>query len=436
MTELQPYLDQYGAAKAALPGAGAPWLAGLRDAGIARFRALGFPTPKVEAWKYTNLNALRKIDFRPAGEVETAAGIAVDRGAAHRLTFVNGRFRPDLSAPGDLPEGVELTGLAELLARDPAALEGRLGRLAADDGEAMLALNTALMADGYVLRIGRGVTVTDPIEILFIGAAGQAPLAYHPRNLVIAEPGSEAVIVEDHIGHGSGAYFANGATEIFAAEGARLRHYKLQDEAAEAYHLHAAYALLAAGAAYESFQLALGGRLARHELRVVLDGAGATCRLNGAYLADGARHVDNTTLIDHASAGASSREVYKGVLDGKARAVFQGTIRVRRDAQQTDGHQLHRALLLSEQAEIDAKPALEIYADDVKCSHGATAGELDDDALFYLRARGIPAEEARRLLIGAFLDEVVDEITFTAVRDAFRDRVSGWLAAREREDRR
>lgn len=430
MSDLQPYLDQYGARKPALPGAAAPWLDGLRAHGIARFAALGFPTPKVEAWKYTNLNALRKIDFRPAAAAEDAAGIAVDRGAAHRLTFVNGRFRPDLSDAGALPDGVELTGLTELLARDPGALEGRLGRLATDDGEAMVALNTALMADGYVLRIGRDVTVADPIEILFVGTAGQAPLAYHPRNLVVAEPGADAVIVEDHIGHGAGAYFANGATEIFAEEGARLRHYKLQDEAPEAYHLHAAYARLAAGAAYESFQLSLGGRLARHELRVVLDGAGATCRLNGAYLADGVQHIDNTTLIDHASAGASSREVYKGVLDGKARAVFQGTIRVRRDAQQSDGHQLHRALLLSEQAEIDAKPALEIYADDVKCSHGATAGELDDDALFYLRARGIPADAARRLLISAFLDEVVDEITFTAVRDAFRDRVSGWLAAR------
>ena len=432
MTEVQTFVDQYGAEKAALPGAELPWLAGLRERGIERFAALGFPTRNVEAWRYTNVRPLQKVAFVPAEPAE-GVQIAVDRGAAHRLSFVNGRFRPDLSNVGDLPAGVELTSLAAVLADDPESLKDHLGAAAEDDGESFLALNTALMADGYVLRIGRGVVVEDPIEMLFIGAASDKSVAYHLRNLIVAEEGSAAVVVEDHIGHGEGAYFSNGATEVFAGPGARLKHYKLQDEAGAAFHLHGAFVRLDRDSAYESFVLSLGARLSRNEIRTALNGSGAECFLNGAYVVAGDQHVDNTTFIDHATPHTDSREVYKGVLDDTSRAVFQGTIMVRPDAQKINGHQLNRALLLSDKAEIDAKPALEIYADDVKCSHGATAGELDDDALFYLRARGIPEPQARRILIEAFLDDVIDEITHPTVRDAFRDKVSAWLAARHEE---
>ena len=356
--------------------------------------------------------------------------VAVDRGAAHRLAFVDGRFRADLSHLGALPDGVELTSLAALLAADPGALVGRLGAGAADERAAMVALNTALMGDGFVLRLKPGTVVEDPIEILFIGTAQAGPVAYCPRNLVVAEPGSRATIIEDHLGHAGRVYFANGVTEIFLEAGAGVRHYKVQDESLGAFHLHATHARLDRDASYESFVLSLGARLSRHEIHVVLDGPGVDCRLDGAYVARGDQHVDNTTLIDHAKPRTTSRETYKGVLDDAARAVFQGTVMVRADAQKADGHQRNHTLLLSDKAEIDTKPALQILADDVKCAHGATAGALDDDVIFYLRCRGIAEAEARRMLIAAFLDEVIDGVGAEVVRTAFRDKVSGWLAAR------
>ena len=429
---VESYLGHYQAAKSVLPGAGLPWLSRLREGGIERFAALGFPSRKVEAWKYTNLGPVRQTRFASAllrrnGSTGLPA-IAVDHGAAHRLAFVDGRFRADLSHLGALPDGVELTSLAELLARDPAALEGRLGAGAAAEPDGVLALNTALMDDGFVLRIKRDVVIADPIEMLFIGAAGTGPVAYFPRNLVVAETGSAATIVEDHLGQPDRSYFANGATEIFLEAGAALRHYKVQDESLAAFHLHGAYVRLDRDASYESFVLSLGGRISRNEIRVVLDGPGVDCQLNGAYAVRGNQHVDHTTAVDHAKPRTTSRQLYKGVVDDSARAVFQGTVLVRADAQKTDGRQLNHTLLLSDKAEVDSKPALKIWADDVKCSHGATSGALNDEALFYLRCRGIDEAEARRVLIRAFLDEVVDTIGVEVVRTAFRDKVSGWLA--------
>ncbi len=433
---VESYLGQYRAAKAVLPGAGLPWLAKLREDGIERFASLGFPSRKVEAWKYTNLGPIRQTRFESAllkqngGTAVGLPAIAVDQGAAHRLAFVDGRFRADLSNFGALPDGVELTSLGRLLATEPAALEGRIGAGAAAEQDGVLALTTALKDDGFVLRIKRGVVVEDPIEILFVGAAGTGPVAYFPRNLVVAEAGSTATIVEDHLGQRDRIYFANGATEIFLEAGAALRHYKIQDESLGAFHLHGTYARLDRDASYESFVLSLGGRISRNEIRVVLDGPGVECQLNGAYAARGGQHVDHTTAVDHAKPRTTSRQLYKGVLDDTARAVFQGTVLVRPDAQKADGRQLSHALLLSDKAEIDAKPALNIWADDVKCSHGATAGALDDEALFYLRCRGIDEAEARRVLIRAFLDDVIDTIGLEVVRTAFRDKASSWLAAR------
>lgn len=433
---IENYLGHYRAAQAVLPGAGLPWLARLREDGIERFAALGFPSRKVEAWRYTNLGPIRQSRFESALLARnggTAAGlptIAVDHGAAHRLAFVDGRFRADLSNIGALPDGVELTSLAHLLATEPAALEGRIGAGTATEPDGVLALNTALMDDGFVLRLKPGVVVEDPIEILFVGAGETGPVAYFPRNLIVAEAGSAATIVEDHLGQRGRHYFANGVTEIFLAAGAALRHYKVQDESLDAFHLHGTYARLDRDATYDSFVLSLGGRISRNEIRAVLDGPGVDCQLNGAYAACGNQHVDHTTAVDHAKPRTTSRQIYKGVLDDTARAVFQGTVVVRPDAQKTDGRQYNHVLLLSDKAEIDCKPALNIWADDVKCAHGATAGALDDEALFYLRCRGIDEAEARRVLIGAFLDEVVDTIGIKVVRTAFRDKVSSWLAAR------
>jgi len=426
------FVDHYGGLKAQLPGAGLGWLGRLRDDGMAAFRASGMPTAKSEDWRYTNLRAMTKSAFQPAGADGVPAPVAVDSGAAHRLVFVNGHFRSDLSHAGNLPAGARLRPLGQALEDRPDLLEPHLGRLLPTEDASLIALNTAMMRDGYVLQLDPGVRVDDPIEMLFIASAVAGPVHFHPRGLILLEEGSAATVVEDHVGQ-SGSYFSNCATEIDIGTAASLRHYKLQDEAPGAFHTHATLAKLGHDARYESFVLSVGAALSRHEIRVAMAGEGAACRIDGAYLAAGGQHVTNRTLVDHLAPAASSSQVYKGVLDDRAQAAFLGTIKVWPEAQMTDGHQLNKTILLSDKAEIDAKPELLIHADDVKCSHGATAGELDGEALFYLRSRGIAEAEARSMLIEAFLGDVIDRISFSVVRDAYRERAAAWMSGRARE---
>jgi len=433
---IQSYLDQYGRVAPALPGGDLPWLAGLRETALTRFRQQGFPTARVEAWKYTNLRPLEKLAFEPAPTKGGAAGVdllptVMPQGqSAHRMVFVDGAFRGDLSSVGTLPKGVVLTSLAEALTTHADLLERHLGRVGVTDASPFQALNTAFIADGLVIHLPKGTTVAEPIEAVFIGTGSDRPTMHHPRILVVAEPNAEATLVEHHVGLGTGTYFSNVVTEIAAGEGARLHHYKVQRESTDAFHLSTVTADLAKDVSYDNFVLIMGARLSRNEIKPVLNGTGVECRLSGAYMVGGQQHCDTTTVIDHAKPQCTSREVYKGVIDDTARAVFQGKIIVRPDAQKTDGYQLNRALLLSDTAEIDSKPELEIYADDVKCSHGATAGELDDDQLFYLRARGIDRESARNLLIAAFLADAIQEVRIDTVRDAFQAMVTGWLRSR------
>ncbi len=430
----QSYADRFGAVAGALPGAGLAWLDALRRAGIDQFTRTGLPTPRIEDWKYTNLGALEKLSLVPA----TGSGIALelpptllpDGQERHRLVFVDGRYRADLCQIGELPPGATLGGLADMLDDEAGWAEAYLGRISGDEDAPLLALNTAFAGDGLVLRLDDGVTLAAPIEATFLSTARDGPAIHHPRALIVLRAGASATFVEHHLAAGGETYFANGACEIVLGEDAVLRHYKLQEEGSEAHHVALTVARLAAGASYDNFSLSLGARLARNEIRLRLDGPGARCGLMGAYLAGGRQHTDSTTIIDHASPDTASREVYKGVLDGKARAVFQGRITVREGAQRIEGHQLNRTLLLSDGAEIDCKPELEIFADDVKCSHGATVGEIDDDALFYLRSRGIPETEARGILVSAFLDEVMDEIADAGVREAFKQRVATRLEPR------
>ncbi|MDH3597329.1 MAG: Fe-S cluster assembly protein SufD [Rhodospirillales bacterium] len=435
----QPFVEQYGALKGALPGVGLPWLAELREAGLARFASLGLPTPRDESWKYTNLRPLEKVAFgTPNGEA-----VSIDRlpsllpaGASeNRLVFVNGHYRADLSTLKSLREGVEIGSLAAGLERSPETVAEYLGQIAPAGGAAgeqpgeqpLLALNTALSGDGLMLRLGRGAKVKTPIEVIFIGAATEQALAYHPRNLIVLEPESQAVVIEHHVSLGGGATFANSATEIELGDGALLHHYKMQAEGPEAFHVSTVHARVGRDAHYDSFGMSLGSRLSRNEVSVRLNGQGANCHLNGAYMVRGKQHCDTTTLVEHLVPRTSCREVFKGVLDDEARAVFQGRIVVHPDAQQSDGHQLSKAMLLSERAEIDIKPELEIYADDVKCSHGATAGDLDHEALFYLRSRGLPEGPARRLLIEAFLTESIEAIAAEDLCPAFLASIADWL---------
>ncbi len=421
--------------RASLPGADLAWLTELRESGINQFRRQGLPTPRTEAWKYTNLRPLQKVAFAAAPDAAAARPAGLDKAPSllpsgehvRRLVLTEGRFDPALSSIGDLPPGVTLEPLAQAIRRDPGGLQSYLGRIAHPVGQPMLALNTALMEDGVVLRVGRSAVLSEPVEVLHLGGLSDRAVAYHPRLLVLLEADSRAVLVENFVGLGDASYFANAVTEIRVAEGARLDHIKVQAEGAAATHLASCHVWLDRQATFIGFSLALGAQLSRNEVHVRLEGEGARCRVNGAYLMRGKQHCDNTTLIEHLKPETSCREVFKGVLDDQSRGVFQGRIMVHRGADKTDGHQLSKALLLSDRAEIDAKPELEIYADDVKCSHGATVGDIDEQALFCLRARGIPEARARSLLIQAFLDEALDEVGIPALHEALLSRVADWL---------
>lgn len=409
-----------------------PVVADLRARGRARFAAVGLPTVKNEAWRYTNLRELAKQSIAPAGD---SAATPVDRlptvrsaGAGPRLVFVDGRFRADLSTIQGLPTGVLLTDLASACRDHGDLVAAHLGRLASADDRPLVALNSADLTDGVVLRVGAGVAVAEPIELVYVTVGREGVTASsHPRALILLETGARAVLVEHHISQGGAAVLSNHVAEITIGEGATLHHCKVQRENDASFHLSHIAASVATGGVYDNFILTLGARLSRNEVVSALDGRDARTHVSGGYMVRGHQHADISTVIDHAQPNGTSREVYKGVIDDDARAAFQGKIIVRPQAQKTDGHQLNRALLLSDNAEIDAKPELQIFADDVKCSHGCTAGELDDDALFYLRARGIDKETARGLLIGAFLADVLDEIAEAPIRDAFQGYVAGWL---------
>ena len=422
-----------------LPGADLAWLDALRSQGIEAFRANGLPNRKVEAWRYTSVSALEKQSFAPLAEPAPLdalpEGAALEIEGACRIVFVNGRLRADLSDLGDLPEGVEASSLAEALGGKDGDLEELIAPASKERDGALAALNDAFMEDGLVLRIAAGASVDAPIHLISVGmpVEGQA-VAFHPRNLVVAAKGSRATLIESHIGVGEGSYFSNSVTDIRVEKGATLTHAKLQDEGPKAFHVALGRVRIGDEAVYDNFVLHRGAELARNEIHAAINGSGAECRLNGAYLGADRQHIDNTTVIEHKAPGSRSSEVFKGALDGRARGVFQGRIVVHRDAQQTDGHQLNKTLLLDRNAEMDAKPELVIYADDVKCSHGATIGELDETALFYLRTRGIDEAAARDILVSAFLNEAVEELRDPGLADAFRARIEGWVDARHKSE--
>ena len=413
------------------------WLFLRRMMAANRFQKYGLPDRRVEDWRYTSLARLMdlELDWAPApADVakESLPALVFGREADCRLVLVNGQVRPALSSVPALPGGTVLTSLADALASGRADVADLLKRRVAADGGALKALNDSWLEDGYVLIVPDGVTVDMPIEILSVGTGGALPPAYQPRNLIVAGAGSRVTVVEHHVGLCIGGYFANLVTDVAAGPEAIVRHCKVQDESREAIHIALLDAALDRGAMFDSFCFTLGGRISRNELRVSLDAPGAHCRLNGAYLAGGRQHCDHTASVDHVAPETHSDQLYKGVLDGRARAVFQGKVTVRQDAQKVEGHQMSRALLLSETAEVNTKPELFIHADDVQCSHGATAGDLDAEALFYLRSRGVPEGHARQLLVEAFLNEAIDAVALAGMRLPLERNVARWMAERPR----
>jgi Fe-S cluster assembly protein SufD len=435
MTQLAERLQPWLAAIEQRPHGGPRWLQDLRDRAASRFAALGFPTVRDEEWRFTNIAPIAAAEFRPTGADAVHATDADLAGylyseAAHRLVVVNGRYVPALSRVNGLPPGVRVGSLAAAVTEQADVVQRYLGQLADFGTKAFTALNTALAADGAYVYVPDGVLLDQPLHILFVTTASPSsgPIMTSARTLVVAGDRSQSRIVETYVGSRGSAYFTNAVTEMFVGESAVVDHYKVQQESVDAYHVASMHVHAARSANVSSHSFSLGGRLVRNDASALLDGEGAECTLNGLYLADGDRLVDNHTTIDHAKAHCPSHEIYKGIIGGKARAVFNGKIIVRPDAQKTDAKQTNRALLLSDNASINTKPQLEIFADDVKCTHGAAIGQLDEDAIFYLRARGLTYFEARDMLIHAFAGDILDRVKVEPLRLALERELYAQLA--------
>jgi Fe-S cluster assembly protein SufD len=433
---LHSYIAEIERAGAAWSGREPSWLTRTREQASERFQALGFPSTSEEEWRFTNVAPIARTGFalapdpRPSDAQPSVKRFTLSTLASAELVFVNGRYAPGLSIVRTLPHGVRVESLASALVSHPEQAQPNLARVAGFGRQAFTALNTALFADGAFVHVPAHVMLAAPIHVLFIstGGADDVPTMSHPRLLVVTDESSHAPIIETYVGangHASprsaGGYFTNAVTEIVVGENASVEHYKLQQEAADASHIATMHVIGGRHARFQSHSLSFGGSLVRNDVIAVLDGEGIECTLNGLYLADDRRMVrgvivDNHTTIDHAKPHCGSREIYKGILAGHARAVFNGKIIVRPDAQKTDAKQTNKALLLSEDAQINTKPQLEIFANDVKCTHGAAVGQMDDEAIFYLRARGLDLAEARNLLIHAFASDVLNRMPFEPLR--------------------
>lgn len=402
---------------AAAGGATPAAFAGLRSRGRDAFAAAGFPTTRDEEWKYTNLAELsRAVVESGTGKGTAAAASARGTGLGGScLVFVDGAWSAELSDAGANAPGVVVSRLADAVTATPELVSVHLGSRVDLDSRPLAALNTAHLDDGVFVFVPRQVAVAAPIEIVF-HVASQRPIVTHPRVLVVLEAGASATVVERFSGVDDTGYFTNAVTEIVLGADASLRHLRAQEDGTGAWHVGSVSAHQAASSRLLSSSISLGARLARIDVHSVLDGAGAECDFDGLYVARNRQHVDHHTVIDHRSPHASSRELYKGVLDDAATGVFNGKVFVRPDAQKSDARQMNKNLLLSDAATVNTKPQLEIFADDVKCSHGATIGRLDAAALFYLRSRGIDAQRAREILVYAFANEMIDRIPLEPLR--------------------
>jgi Fe-S cluster assembly protein SufD len=475
------YLSSFMELEKRLAASAPSWLHEIRREAIESFAEKGFPTTRQEEWRNTNVAPIAAVPFQPAttpwpppqrgGELlpslaRRGQGVVAGGSAASlaerisqlplgdlgcpRLVFINGRFSKQLSTLEALPKGAKAGSLAEALASDGKTLQGHLTRYAADYRQhAFVALNTAFFEDGAFLEIPKGVVLDRPIYLLYVSEASGLPTVSYPRNLIMAGRESQATIIEGYVGPDAtplfrsagarsltreGVYFTNAVTEIAVGEGAVLEYHRIQQESETAFHFGRLQFHEERSSNVATHSVAIGGALVREEVMSVLDGEGAEATLDGLYVVTGRQHIDNQTTLDHAQPHCSSREVYRGVLDGESSAVFNGKIIVRKDAQKTDSKQSNKNLLLSEKAIIDTKPALEIYADDVKCTHGATIGQIDPEAVFYLRSRGIGRQEARDLLTYAFANDVLERIKYEPLRERLREGLFARLARGQRAE--
>ena len=409
------------------------WARSLRLSAITRFEELGFPTTKNEDWHFTSVSPIAEREFEPLTGRRVPGGIRREQLAAfsfgatdwHTLVFVNGRFDESLSGVASLPDGVTVLPLARAYDELPLLVEQHMGRIASMDAHTFTALNTAFINDGAVVHVAQDVELARPIHLLFVSDAGATNGVAQPRNLIVLDRFSKATVIETYavVEGARGAYFTNAVTEAVIGDGATLTHLKLQRESEEAFHVGTFDARQGRDSHLVSFSFATGAALSRTNVYTELRGEGCGATLNGLYLGDGEQHIDHQTRIEHVEPNCYSRELYKGILDGSSHGVFNGKVFVHPAAQKTDGKQTNNTLLLSEKAQIDTKPQLEIFADDVKCTHGATVGRLDDNSLFYMKSRGIDARTARELLTYAFAADVLETIELAEVKVGLEEAV-------------
>ena len=429
------YLQEFSRYEKSL-GAEPSWLHSLRQAAMQRFAERGFPTTKDEEWRFTSVVPITRNAFELATPTTVLpdapayiARLGLGEWNRSELIFVNGRFSPALSSIRSLPKGAFVGSLSEALEEKRGLVEPHLAGYADYRENSFAALNTAFLVDGAFVFLPKGGVVEEPIHLVFLSAPGDMTTVSHPHNLIVAESGSQARIVESYAGTDGIGYFTNAITEVVAGESANLDHYKLQRESDQAFHVATLHFQLERSATVSTHSISLGGGLVRNDINAVLDGEGGDLTLNGLYVVGDEQHVDHHTVIDHAKPHCTSRELYKGVLNERAQAVFNGRVIVRPDAQKTDAQQTNKNLLLSDEALVNTIPQLEINADDVKCAHGSTIGQLDADVLFYLRSRGIDIETARHLLTFGFMSDINSRIKVDAIRSELERTLFAGLPA-------
>ena len=407
------------------------WVRDRREQAAKRFAEVGFPTTRLEDWRFTNVSPIAEAKYPVAhGPFKQASSLiaGVNVPGSVRLAIVNGEFVPALSELSTLPKGLKIAGLRDGARDGTDGLEQHLAKTFNIDAHPFAALNTSLLDDGVAIFIARGAVIETPIHIVTVTGSDNGPVAAHPRVLVVAGENSQARIAHTFIGGAGAPYFTNAVAEVVVGEGANVEYYTDQRESDNAFHVANLQAHVSAKGVFASHAFLTGAKIMRHDIGIALKGEGADCTMNGVYLADGERLMDTHTSLDHAMPHCTSHELYKGILAGKSKAVFNGRIIVRIDAQKTDAKQTNRALLLSDEATINSNPQLEIFADDVKCTHGAAVGQLDEEAMFYLQARGLTRPEARDMMLHAFAGEVIEGIRIDALREQIEANFFATLA--------
>lgn len=437
MQDIKSYLEGFAQFEKDAAQNGLAWLNPIRQAAIDRFSELGFPTTRDEDWRFTNVTAIARTPFRLShdGYIELVPQdidpFVFPGLKCSQIVFVNGRYSPGLSNLLPLPNGVRIASLAQALTSDRSLIEPHLAQYADYQRDAFSALNTAFMYDGAFVYITKGTVLQEPIYILYISTATADPIITHPRNLIVMDENSQATIVEDHASLGSDVYFSNVVTEAIVGENSVLSYYFIERESKKAFNVSTLRIQQGRSSNVVTHSMLIGGALVRSNVHPILAGEGGECIVNGLFMSTGRQHMDNYMRVEHASPHCDSRQLYKGILDGRSRGVFHGRIIVHKNAQKTDAKQTNKNLLLSDDAQIDTKPQLEIYADDVKCTHGATIGQMDKDAIFYMRSRGIAEESARALLLLAFTGENLQRMKVEPIRKRLEEIVAQWFNQRK-----